>query len=56
MMAVDYDYLSPEEKRKINDLEQKVQHAENDKALKRYTTEMTLIYEKARVRKETSQS
>ncbi|MGY4689419.1 hypothetical protein [Salibacterium sp. K-3] len=55
-MTVEYDYLSPDEKKKIEDLEEKVQHAEDDQSLKRYTTEMTLIYEKARVRKDTDQS
>ncbi|WP_185819670.1 hypothetical protein [Salibacterium salarium] len=56
MMSLKYDYLSAEEKEKVHDLEAKVQHAEDDKALKRYTTEITLIYEKARVRQETSHS
>ncbi|SFM06474.1 hypothetical protein [Salibacterium qingdaonense] len=55
-MKADFDYLSAEEKRKIEDLEEKVQHTENDQLLKRYTTEMTILYEKARVRKDTKQS
>ncbi|MDQ0298704.1 hypothetical protein J2S78_001112 [Salibacterium salarium] len=55
-MSMEYDYLSTEEKEKIDELEDKVQHAEDDKALKRYTTQITLIYEKARVRHDTSRS
>ncbi|MFB4162914.1 hypothetical protein ACE1TI_03515 [Alteribacillus sp. JSM 102045] len=56
MMTTEYDYLSAEEKDKIDELEEKVKHAEDDDALKRYTTQMTLIYEKARVREETSRT
>lgn len=55
-MTTEYDYLSTEEKDKIDELQEKVKYAEDDNALKRYATQMTLIYEKARVREETSRT
>ncbi|MFB5662870.1 hypothetical protein [Alteribacillus sp. HJP-4] len=56
MMTVDYEYLTKEEKKKLAELEEKVQHAKTHDEIKKYTTEMTLLYEKARVREETNHS
>lgn len=54
-MTAEYDYLSAEEKEMIDELKEKVKYAESDDALKRYTTQLTLIYEKARVREKISE-
>lgn len=52
----DSHYLSEEERNRIDELKEKVKYAKDDDDVKRYTTQITLIYEKARVREETSRA
>ncbi len=51
-MTVDYDYLSKEEKERLLQLKEKVNDAREEKDWRKYTTEITIMYEKARVRRE----
>ncbi|SDH96084.1 hypothetical protein SAMN05192534_11662 [Alteribacillus persepolensis] len=56
MTISDSHYLSEEERNRIDELKEKVKYAKDDDDVKRYTTQITLIYEKARVREETSRA
>lgn len=55
-MTVDYDYLSQEEKERLMKLKEKVHDSREDKDWRKYTTEITIMFEKARVRKEKKKS
>ncbi|WP_240374729.1 hypothetical protein [Bacillus piscicola] len=52
MMTADYkDMLSAEERAQMDDLEERVRKSEDVQHLKKYTTRLVLLQEKARVRK-----
>ncbi|WP_018921613.1 hypothetical protein [Salsuginibacillus kocurii] len=45
------NFYTPEEKKRIEELKTKTKETDNHEYLRKYTTDMTLIYEKARVRR-----
>ncbi|WP_100399772.1 hypothetical protein [Bacillus sp. FJAT-44742] len=49
-MISKHEYLTPEDIEKLENLQAKVKDVNEVEDLKRYTTQMTIIYEKARLR------
>ncbi|MFC5712658.1 hypothetical protein ACFPU1_07680 [Thalassorhabdus alkalitolerans] len=49
-MISKHEYLTPEDIEKLENLQAKVKEVNEVEDLKRYTTQMTIIYEKARLR------